>query len=482
MRISVMETDLYVVNVTRRMAFHFGNVSATDGPQILLSLTLDVDGTEETGLAMGTMTPMWFFKDPEMTLEEGTDALLDAFAAASQNAEAAGPQNTVFALWKSLFDAVESWANDTSYPPLLWSYGVSLVEQAAIDAYCRATNTTFAEAVRTNALGIRPGELYDELEGAEPADLLPDQPSSATKLRHTVGLSDPLTPDDVELGDRLDDGLPQTLAEYVERQGIDRLKIKLAADAADADRLKRIASVLDDSGLEEYAFTLDANEQYDSVDALREQWEAMQSDPELAPFLEHLLYVEQPLPRDEAFSEATRAGFEEWDDRPPIIIDESDDQLDSLGRALETGYAGTSHKNCKGVFKGIVNQCLVEHRRRTDPDGEYLMSGEDLTTLGPIELMQDLAVMAVMGMTHVERNGHHYYRGLSMYPEDVQGEVLERHNDLYHRTEAGYPAVRVEDGRIEFESVNHAPFGRDVELDATQFTPAEEWTIDSIYE
>jgi hypothetical protein len=53
-------------------------------------------------------------------------------------------------------------------------------------------------------------------------------------------------------------------------------------------------------------------------------------------------------------------GFDSWPEAPPMIIDESDAELTSLRRALELGYRGTSHKNCKGVFKGLANRCLVE--------------------------------------------------------------------------------------------------------------------------
>jgi hypothetical protein len=38
----------------------------------------------------------------------------------------------------------------------------------------------------------------------------------------------------------------------------------------------------------------------------------------------------------------------EWEE-VPVIIDESDDRPSSLKRALDCGYAGTSHKNCEGV-------------------------------------------------------------------------------------------------------------------------------------
>jgi hypothetical protein len=88
-----------------------------------------------------------------------------------------------------------------------------------------------------------------------------------------------------------------------------------------------------------------------------------------------------------------------------------------------------------------------------------VLTGEDLANLGPVALLQDLAMMALLGVTHVERNGHHYYRGLSMFPKDWQEAALAAHGDLYRRHEQGFPALRVVAGRLDLGTVNAAPFG-----------------------
>jgi hypothetical protein len=60
-----------------------------------------------------------------------------------------------------------------------------------------------------------------------------------------------------------------------------------------------------------------------------------------------------------------------------------------------------------------------------------ILSGEDPTNIGPVALMQDLAVMATLGIEHVERNGHHYFAGLSAFPGDIQQAVISAHPNLY---------------------------------------------------
>lgn len=482
MSIDVTGADAYVTNVAKRMPFHFGNVSVEAVGVLFLSLEVEVDGKTETGLSQGGLGPLWYYKDPDMAPHEGSEHMLDLTEHAWTAAIEHDPAPTVFDLWHDLYEEQYDWGDSTPYPPLLLGFGLSLVEAALVDAFCRATDRTFAEAVRENTLGIEPGRVYEELAGADPAAYLPEAPVRETALRHTVGQTDPLMPGDISPADRLEDGLPQSLAEYLETDGVSHFKIKLSADPAqDRAQLRSIRNVLASHGVEEYAITVDANEQYETVEAFRSQWQSHREAAEVRAIIDNLLYVEQPLPRDEAFTEQTREAFADWPDRPPVIIDESDDRIDTLGTALDYGYDGTSHKNVKGIMTGVINGCLLESRRRKNPDREYVLSGEDMTNVGPVELQQDLAVMATLGLEHVERNGHHYNRGLSMFPEDVQSAVLSAHGDLFRRHEDGFATVDVRDGRIRLGSVVDAAFGRGLDFNISRFTPVDEWDPRSVY-
>jgi len=190
-------------------------------------------------------------------------------------------------------------------------------------------------------------------------------------------------------------------------------------------------------------------------------------------FFEKLLFIEQPLHRDVALEESLYDQFQNWPDRPPVIIDESDGQLDSLSTGLRLGYAGTSHKNCKGIFKGITNRCLIA--QRTHEGETVVMSGEDLCNVGPVALLQDLAVCAVLGIESVERNGHHYHSGLSQLPMSMQEATLEHHADLYHKGRDDWPTLNIQKGRMSMESINKAPFGVGFEIAMDELTSASDW-------
>jgi hypothetical protein len=92
-----------------------------------------------------------------------------------------------------------------------------------------------------------------------------------------------------------------------------------------------------------------------------------------------------------------------------------------------------------------------------------------------VALLQDLSVMALLGIDHVERNGHHYFRGLSMYPNEVQETVLAEHGDLYRKHEGGFPTLEIRDGNLELGTVVGAPFGVVPLLDVSQFSTLDAW-------
>jgi len=483
MSIALNASDFRLISMRTRMPFRYGIATLTALPHLLAEGTFAVDGKTVTGAAADHLPPKWFTKNPDEPFRDEVAAMLHVIESAFALAEQLGEQPTVFDLWQQVYVEQMRWAARENYPPLLWNFGVSLVERAAIDAHCRATGTTFADAVRRNTLGVQLCELHSELGDADPEDMLPHEPLKSIAVRHTVGLGDPLTDEQIAPDDRLDDGLPQSLSRCIDEYGLSLFKIKLDGDeASDRDRLQRLAGLLASKRGEDFRFTLDGNECYRDVAAFRSFWQSLKADAALTGFLSKLIAVEQPLHRDVALDGATGEALRAWDDRPPMIIDESDGALGSCELALDSGYVGTSHKNCKGVFKGLANAALIEHRRRVDPEGQYLITGEDLSNVAPIALMQDLAVLATLGIGHAERNSHHYFRGLTMLPADLADAVLAQHHDLYRRHERGYPTLAITDGRVNIESIIHAPFGGRISFDRDRLPTLDDWSFDSLDE
>jgi hypothetical protein len=476
----VLGTDLYVVNMRLRMPFRFGIVTLTAIPHLFVRAEVEIDGDRHVGLAADNLTLKWFSKRPELGARDELAEIFKVVETASDVARAAGKHRSVFDWWMHTYQGQAAWAGGWGIPPLLAHLGTSLMERAVIDAFCKSQATPFARVVRENRLGVRLGDVHAGLGPAQPSDFLPAEPLRSLIARHTVGLTDPITESDIASADRIDDGLPQSLDECVRAYGLTHFKIKLWGDVGrDVERLRSIADVLGRT-TPAYAYTLDGNENFNDAGPVRELWERLSREPSLSEFMSRLIFLEQPLHRAVALDERVTRELRAWADRPPIIIDESDGELRSAPKALAGGYAGTSHKNCKGVLKSLVNASLLEHRRRTDPSRSYVLSAEDLSNVGPVALQQDLAVVATLGVPHLERNGHHYFRGLSMLPRASVEPTLAAHADLYRSLRDGTPAVRIEGGRMEVGSVVDAPFGLAAPFDPSGFTAAERWEFESL--
>lgn len=465
----LLDLRFHVVRTATRFPFRYGIAAMTAAPHLFLRGEFEIDGKRVAGFAGEGLPPKWFVKSPDTTFDQDLPDMTAAIASAGSVAVRVGGHDSLFDWWLALYGGQGDWARSAGCPPLLAHLGTSLVERAAIDALCRATGESFRDALARNAFGLRLGDLHPELAAGDPLEWLTKEGmvnDSTLLVRHTVGLSDPLTDGDIADGDRVSDGLPQSLEACVKAYGLQYFKIKLGGDAeTDAARLRRLAGLLARES-PDYHYTLDGNEQFRALADFRELWDSLKAESALAEFLspEHLLFVEQPLHREVALDDEIADALAGWPDAPPLIIDESDAEWGSLRRALDLGYVGGSHKNCKGVIKGIANAALLRRRAAAAPDRVWIQSGEDLANIGPVALLQDLAVMHGLGIRHVERNGHHYFAGLSPFEIGLQRATLDAHGDLY-RDGGAFPTLRIEEGRIEVGSVVAAPFGTGFSLD-----------------
>jgi len=461
--------EFFVARTRTRFPFRYGIASMTEVPHLFVRTTVTLGGKASLGLSSEGLPPKWFTKDPNMTFEQDLPAMLQAISHAAKLAEGIGQSSvSFFDFWHELYRQQAEWSEALKVPPLLANLGVSLIERAALDGLCRSLGEPLHHLLATNRLGLRLGEIYPELGAAQPRELLSPEPLASCFVRHTLGLGDGLSPADIPTDERVEDGLPQDLESSIREYGLRYFKVKLFAQPErDFVRLRELSRVLWRETGGEFFLTLDGNENFKDFETFREFWKKGAAETSLRELWQRIIVVEQPVHRDRALAQDAGETLQAWPDRPRLIIDESDAAVGDMTRALALGYAGTSHKNCKGIVKGIANACLLEKRRREGR--QVMLTGEDLCNLGPVALLQDLAMMALLGIEHVERNGHHYYRGLSLWPADWQEVALAAHGDLYARHREGFAALEIHQGRLALHSVNRAPFGVAPLFDPSRF-------------
>jgi len=314
----------------------------------------------------------------------------------------------------------------------------------------RAAGVNFFEGMAANIAGID-ARLSRDLSDPDIDRFLAGRKRlPRVAVRHTVGMEDKVQ----GAGGVADTG---------ENSGARYFKLKLRGDPdADVARLILIGREL--AALpHDYSVTLDANEQYADLGALGALVDRLDSDRALEPIVSKLLYIEQPMPR-----EVTRRSPLGRLSRRDFIIDEGDDSYDAFPAARALGYRGVSSKSCKGLYKSIVNATRVA-KWSTQGD-KYFISGEDLTCQAGLAVQQDLALGALIGVTHAERNGHHYVDGFADTPATEADAFLAAHPDLYTR-DGGKVRLAIHDGDLLTDSLSTPGFASAVHPDWSTLTP-----------
>ena len=159
-----------------------------------------------------------------------------------------------------------------------------------------------------------------------------------------------------------------------------------------------------------------------------------------------------------------------------MIIDEADDWVTAFREATLLGYRGVSHKNCKGIYKSLHNLALAAAHNARVGHAELFLAAEDLTNLPVVPLQADLASVALLGITHVERNGHHYFRGLGHLSAAEKTAALAAHPDLYERR-GDEVFLRITEGMLACASLQVPGMGFAALPDLAAMTPVEDWNF-----
>jgi hypothetical protein len=468
-RFTLVDTQRFEWPFTLRLPFRFGVITVTHGRQAVIRARIRLaDGREQWGVAAETLAAKWFDKDPALTDAQNEDQLRRALEIAEAATQGA---NTAFGHFADTYAGVTAAAARERLNPLVASYGRALLDRAMLDALLKAHGVSFWRGMRANIGGMAPHAVAADLAGFGFSAMLGGlDPLRRIHARHTVGLVDPINAGDQT--ERVGDGLPETLEEVAATYRHRYWKLKVGGNvAADVERLARIAGVLDrlHGG---YHASLDGNEQYDDAESALALWRAIEAEPRLSKLRASILFIEQPVKR----ARALETGMAALAAARPVIIDESDGPLDAFITARALGYAGVSSKSCKGVWRSLINLARCRAWNAADGQDRYFMSAEDLTTLAGVCVQQDLALVSLLGLPHVERNGHHFVDGFSGRPKAEAVRFMEAHPDLYADTPRG-PRLRIAEGMLDIGSLGVPGLGAATEPDyaAMEAMPRADW-------
>jgi len=257
-----------------------------------------------------------------------------------------------------------------------------------------------------------------DFSGKYPVDFLDPTPKTRILAWHLVGGVDLLVPEEVP-GDAIADGYPHALTEWIERDGLKCLKIKLRGDDAPWDynrtvSVGRIAQRYDVAHL-----TMDFNcmvQEPEYVAAILDRLQ--QQEPAI---YDMVLYVEQPFPYD---MEARPIDVRSISRRKPLLMDESADSWAHvrLGRSL--GWNGVALKTCKTQSGALLSLCWAKAH------GMHVMV-QDLTNPMLAQIPHVLLAAHADTMAGVESNSMQFYPNASTPEAQVHpGLFCRRHGEL----------------------------------------------------
>jgi L-alanine-DL-glutamate epimerase-like enolase superfamily enzyme len=369
------------------------------------------DGKVSKGFGSMPMGNVWSFPSKTMAYNQTLDAMKSLATRIAQITNSCKDFGHPIdlnctlepAYLKAAAEASRDLKLDQPIPKLCTLVTASPFDAAVHDAYGKLFKlnaySTYGPDFMTYDLGHYLGADY---KGEHLTQYVSQKPKSRMPMYHLVGAVDPVA--DAEVKKRVNDGLPETLAEWIRYNGLTNLKIKLNGDQVDSDiaRVLSVDKVTAETqaklGVKRWVYSLDFNEKCPNVDYLIE---FLRKIKEKSPAgFERIQYVEQPTARD--LKAHRDQDMHKAAAIKPVVIDESLTDIEALMLSREMGYTGAALKACKQQSQVMLMAAVGQKHK-------MFLCVQDLTCPGA-SLIQSASLAAhVPPVAAIEANARQYF-------------------------------------------------------------------------
>jgi L-alanine-DL-glutamate epimerase-like enolase superfamily enzyme len=430
--VGVREVEVLREAFAYRTPLKFGGVPTTHVTLVTVRVLVRTpNGHQAWGSGSMPLGNVWSFpskKVPASETARAMDLLVDRIAAQLRDLDGdVGHPVELSHRWEPLWtrlarDLGRELGLADPMPPLAALVCASPFDAALHDAFGKLHRRHVYDCYGPAWMEDLAGFLDERFAGETLEDYSLRRPKARLPQYHLVGALDALFEADVK--DRLADGLPNTLVEWIRRDELTHLKVKLNGNDArwDVDRIAAVdRAAVEADPRRACTYSLDFNEQCPNVEYLLEVLHRVREVRPAA--FDRTAYVEQPTPRDLKAHPENRmhaaAAIK------PVVIDESLLDYESLLLAREQGYSGAALKSCKGQSQSLLMAAAAQKF------GMFLCV-QDLTCPGQ-SFLQSAGLAAHIGpVTAVEGNARQYIPGANeawarLHPEvfRIRGGLIE---------------------------------------------------------
>jgi L-alanine-DL-glutamate epimerase-like enolase superfamily enzyme len=424
---------VYFLPIKTRMPLKFGPEITTEVTCARIRVTVaDAQGHRAEGWGETPLSVQWVwpsllsYEERHQALRKLTARIAEAWV--TTPADPGHPIELADRFLEGFLPDVLDEFNDAERPgtePVPWLGALvcaSAFDLAVHDAYGVLLEVPTYETYNAQFMNVDLEDYLEPAEGANvvfagryPEDFLVRPHPREIPAWHLVGGKDPIDPSELT-GAEPDDGYPVLLEDWIRRDGLKCLKVKLKGDDAvwDYDRLIRVGQIAVAEGVNWLTADFNCTVQEPAyVNAILDRL-----------LLEHpwlygmMLYVEQPFPYD---LEAHRIDVHGVSARKPLFMDESahDWRLVRLGRSL--GWTGVALKTCKTQTGALLSLCWAKAHNMT-------LMVQDLSNPMLAQIPHVLLAAYAGTIMGVESNGMQFYPAAS-------GPEAAIHPGLFRRRE-----------------------------------------------
>jgi len=429
--VSVVGSQLYMLPVRTRVPLKFGPETLTDVTLARVKLRVAdgsgkvADGWGETPLSVQWVWPSAIsYDERHQAMAHLCELLAERWASfgGSGHPIEVGSDFVSQELPRLLNQINSERGTAEAMPWLAALVSCSAFDLALHDAYgnlhSRPVYETYTAEYMSRDLAayLVPADGSDvSFAGRFPAEWLVAPRPNVLPAWHLVAGKDLL--DATELtGSEPDDGYPVLLADWIERDGLYCLKVKLRGDDPEWDYRRLVAVGLIARRNNVIWLTADFN-----CTVLEPAYVTQVLDrlvTEHPQIWQMILYVEQPFPYD---LEKYRIDVHAVSARKPLFMDESahDWHLVKLGRTL--GWSGVALKTCKTQTGAILTLCWAKAHGMT-------LMVQDLSNPMLAQIPHCLLAAYAGTIMGVETNGMQFYPAVSLPEAAVHPGLYRRQN------------------------------------------------------